>query len=58
MVFIVLESGIGDFRENFNSELESIIKDQLDLKNTITEMKNTAGINRRLSNTEYNGSDT
>lgn len=47
MVFIILESGIEEFRENFNNDLESIIKNQLDLKNSITEMKNTLeGINR------------
>lgn len=36
-----LESDIEKLRENFNKEVESIIKNQPGLKNTITEMKNT-----------------
>lgn len=34
-----LESEIEELRENFNEELESIRKNQADLKHTITEMK-------------------
>lgn len=34
-------SGIKELRENFKKESKSIGKNQADLKNTITEIKNT-----------------
>ena len=40
-------------KENFNDEIESIKKNQLQLKNTITEIKNTVeGIHSRLEDAE------
>lgn len=40
-MFTKRESAIEELRENFNKESEGIIKNQAELKNTITEMKNT-----------------
>ena len=40
-VFIKLRWRVEEHSENFNKKLEIIKKNQLDLKNTITEMKNT-----------------
>lgn len=40
-VLTKLESDIEKLRENFNKEVERIIKNQPGLKNTVTEMKNT-----------------
>ena len=48
-----LEKRIKGHNENFNKELENIIKSQPELKNTINEMKNTLEeINSRLGVTE------
>lgn len=48
-----LKSGIEELRENFNKELESVRKNLADLKNIVTQIKNTRkGISSRLSNTE------
>ena len=38
-----LGNEIEELTENFNKELESIINNQAELKNTMTEMKNTLG---------------
>ena len=47
-----LERWIEELRENLNKELKGIIKDQAELKNTITKMKNTLkGVNNILTNT-------
>ena len=47
-----LERWIEQLRENLNKELKGIIKDQAELKNTITKMKNTLkGVNNILTNT-------
>ena len=35
-----LETGIGDLREKISMELESLIQNQAELKNTINKMKN------------------
>lgn len=44
---------VTELRKNFKKDLESMIKNQAELKNTITEMKNMLeGINNRLDNTE------
>lgn len=44
-----LESAIEELRENFNKESEGIIKNQAELKNTITEMKNTRRNQQQIS---------
>lgn len=52
-MYTKLESGIEELREYFNKQLESIINNQADIKNTVIEMKSTLeGINNRLANTE------
>lgn len=52
-VLTKLESGIEEFRENFNKELEGIIKKHTEMKNIVTEMKNRLEeTNTRLANTE------
>lgn len=48
---------MGEQTEKFNKELENIKENRRDLKNTITEVKNTLeGINR-FNNTEEHSSD-
>lgn len=49
-----LESRVEELREHFNKEFEDIIKNQSEMKNTITKMKITSeGIDSRLDNTEW-----
>lgn len=36
-----LESRKEEFREHFNKEMENIIKNQSEMKSTVTEMRNT-----------------
>lgn len=44
-----LKNVIEEPRENFNEEIENIIKNNSELKNTVTKMKNTLeGIESRL----------
>ena len=40
-MFTKLRKRIEEYSENFNKELENIKKSQLELKNTITERRNT-----------------
>ena len=48
-----LENEIEELWEYFNRQLESIIRNQAHLKNTIIELKNTLeGINIKLANLE------
>lgn len=52
-MFNTLESRTEELREHFNKELENVIKNQLEMKNIITVMKNMLEvINIRLINTE------
>lgn len=51
-MFTKLESGKGELRDNFNKEWEIILENKADLKNIITELKDTLEeINSRLTNT-------
>ena len=52
-----LGNEIEELTENFNKELESIINNQAELKNTTTEMKNIRRNQHRLSNREEQRSD-